>query len=157
MSTKKEEDFDTRLSGDESANGQGGESRTKWYKRLRKGITTSTADKKETPEGLWSKCPECNYICTTTELSENLYVCPKCNYHHRIGSEDYFEIIFDNAEFTTLFDNITSKDFLGFTDLKPYQKRLDEIHSKTDLKDSMRVAVGNRFYMNVTGNKRNNE
>lgn len=142
MSTKKEEDFDTRLSGDGNANGQGGESRTKWYKRLRKGITTSTADKKETPEGLWSKCPECNYICTTTELRENLYVCPKCNYHHRIGSDDYFDIIFDNEEYITLFDNITSKDFLGFTDLKPYQKRLDEIHSKTDLKDSMRVAVG---------------
>lgn len=142
MSTKKEEDFDTRLSGDENANGQGGESRTKWYKRLRKGITTSTADKKETPEGLWSKCPECNYICTTTELRENLYVCPKCNYHHRIGSDDYFDIIFDNEEYIALFDNITSKDFLGFTDLKPYQKRLDEIHSKTDLKDSMRVAVG---------------
>lgn len=142
MSTKKEEDFDTRLSGDESANGQGGESKTKWYKRLRKGITTSTADKKETPEGLWSKCPECNYICTTTELRENLYVCPKCNYHHRIGSDDYFDILFDNGEYSALYDNISSKDFLGFTDLKPYQKRLDEIHSKTDLKDSMRVAVG---------------
>ncbi|HNP24767.1 MAG TPA: acetyl-CoA carboxylase, carboxyltransferase subunit beta [Panacibacter sp.] len=142
MSTKKEEDFDTRLSGDENANAQGGESKTKWYKRLRKGITTSTADKKETPEGLWSKCPECNYICTTTELRENLYVCPKCNYHHRIGSDDYFDILFDNGEYTALYDEITSKDFLGFTDLKPYQKRLDEIHSKTDLKDSMRVAAG---------------
>ena len=94
------------------------------------------------PEGLWSKCPECHYICTTSELKENLYVCPKCNYHHRIGSEDYFEILFDNKKYTELFDNIESVDFLGFTDLKPYQKRLDEIHSKTDLKDSMRVAVG---------------
>ncbi|HXL58595.1 MAG TPA: acetyl-CoA carboxylase, carboxyltransferase subunit beta, partial [Chitinophagaceae bacterium] len=116
--------------------------RTKWYKRIRKGITTSTAEKKGTPEGLWSKCPECNYICTTTELKENLFVCPKCNYHHRIGSEDYYEIVFDNNEYEELFDNIRSKDFLGFTDLKPYQKRLDEIHAKTDLKDSMRVAVG---------------
>ena len=95
------------------------------------------------PEGLWSKCPECHYICTTSELKENLYVCPKCNYHHRIGSEDYFEILFDHKIYTELFDNIRSVDFLGFTDLKPYQKRLDEIHSKTDLKDSMRVAVGN--------------
>lgn len=111
--------------------------------RLRKGILTSTAEKKETPEGLWSKCPECNYICTTNELKENLFVCPKCNYHHRIGSEDYFEILFDNKVFTPLYDNIRSKDFLGFTDLKPYQKRLDEIHAKSDLKDSMRVATGN--------------
>ena len=60
---------------------------------------------------MWSKCPECNYICTTTELRENLYVCPKCNYHHRIGSDDYFDILFDNGEYTALYDEITSKDF----------------------------------------------
>ncbi len=142
MSTKKEEDFENSLAGEENAPGQNSDQRGKWYKRLRKGITTSTADKKETPEGLWNKCPECNYICTTAELRENLYVCLKCNYHHRIGSEDYFEIIFDNDEYTELFGNIRSKDFLGFTDLKPYQKRLDEIHANTDLKDSMRVGTG---------------
>ena len=142
MSIKKEEDFENTLSGEENSAGQTAEQRVKWYKRRRKGITTSTADKKETPEGLWNKCPECNFITTTTELAENLYVCPKCNYHHRIGSEDYFEIIFDNDDYTELFGNIRSKDFLGFTDLKPYQKRLDEIHAKTDLKDSMRVGVG---------------
>jgi len=143
---KKEEDIETNLSGADGDDAPGvnasAETREKWYKRFRKGITTSTADKKETPEGLWSKCPECNYICTTTELKENLFVCPKCNYHHRIGSEEYYELLFDNKEFIELFDNIRSKDFLGFTDLKPYQKRLDEIHAKTDLKDSMRVAVG---------------
>lgn len=143
MTTKKEEDFENNLSGNEAAsNVQHGEPRQKWYKRLRKGITTSTADKKETPEGLWNKCPECNYITTTTELQENLFVCPKCNYHHRISSEDYFDILFDNKEYDIMYDNIVSKDFLGFTDLKPYQKRLDEIHAKTDLKDSMRVGVG---------------
>src|SRR5436305_2762661 len=94
MSKQREEDLDTSLSGDENTSPQAGEQRTKWYRRIRKGITTSTAEKKETPEGLWSKCPECNYICTTAELKENLFVCPKCNYHHRIGSEDYYEIIF---------------------------------------------------------------
>ena len=119
-----------------------GEPRTGWFKRFRKGITTSTAEKKETPEGLWNKCPECNYITTTTELQENLFVCPKCNYHHRIGSEEYFEFLFDNSAYQELFGNIYSKDYLGFTDLKPYQKRLDDIYSKTDLKDSMRVGVG---------------
>src|SRR3954452_18242822 len=142
MSKQREEDLDTSLSGDENPSTPTDEQRTKWYRRIRKGITTSTAEKKETPEGLWSKCPECNYICTTGELKENLFVCPKCNYHHRIGSEDYYEIIFDSNEYKELFDNIRSKDFLGFTDLKPYQKRLDEIHAKTDLKDSMRVAAG---------------
>jgi acetyl-CoA carboxylase carboxyl transferase subunit beta len=143
MKKEREEELDIELNltGDETSSGE--EVKPKWYKRIRQGITTSTADKKETPEGLWSKCPECNYICTTTELKENLFVCPKCNHHHRIGSEEYYNIIFDNQAYTELFDNIISKDFLHFTDLKPYQKRLDEIHSKTDLKDSMRVAVGN--------------
>ncbi len=139
---KRDADIDTNLSGEESEETAAAEQRSKWYKRFRKGITTSTADKKETPEGLWSKCPECNYICTTTELKENLFVCPKCNYHHRIGSEEYYDIVFDNRTYDELFDNIISKDFLHFTDLKPYQKRLDEIHAKTDLKDSMRVATG---------------
>jgi len=139
---KKDVDIDSNLSGEENEENATAEQRAKWYKRFRKGITTSTADKKETPEGLWSKCPECSYICTTTELKENIFVCPKCNYHHRIGSEEYYDILFDNKTYTDLFDNIISKDFLGFTDLKPYQKRLDEIHAKTDLKDSMRVATG---------------
>ncbi len=140
MKKEREEDFESNLTGEEP---QGGDlAKPRWFKRIRKGILTSTADKKETPEGLWNKCPECNYICTTTELKENLFVCTKCNYHHRIGSEEYYDFLFDNNEYTELFDNIKSIDALGFTDLKSYQKRLDDIHSKTDLKDSMRVASG---------------
>lgn len=136
---KQIEDFDANLSGEE---GKAEETRASWFKRIKKGINTKTSEKKETPEGLWVKCPECNFICTVTELKENLFVCPKCSYHHRINSQEYFEILFDNGEFTELFDNIRSKDFLEFTDLKPYKKRLEEIWSKSDLKDSMRVAVG---------------
>ena len=142
MRKEREEDIELNLTGEETTDANG-EVKPKWFTRIRKGITTSTADKKETPEGLWNKCPECNYIITTSELRENLFVCSKCNYHHRIGSQEYFEIIFDNKEFEELFDNIRSKDFLNFTDLKNYQKRLDEIHAKSNLKDSMRVAVGN--------------
>ena len=141
MEKENEEDLDSTLAGESPAN-QSAESKNKWYRRFRKGITTSTSEKREMPEGLWAKCPECNFISTTSDLKESLYVCPKCNYHHRISSEDYFEILFDDYAYLELFDNITSKDFLGFTDLKNYQKRLDEIHAKTDLKDSMRVAVG---------------
>ena len=140
MKKEREEDLEANLTGDESQSSD--PTKPRWFKRIRKGILTSTADKKETPEGLWNKCPHCNYICTTTELKENLFVCPKCNYHHRIGSDEYFDFIFDKQEYTELFDNIISKDALGFTDLKSYQKRLDDIHSKTDLKDSIRVAAG---------------
>lgn len=133
------EDFDANLAGEE---GKTEEARTTWFRRLKKGITTPSSEKKETPEGLWTKCPECNYICTVTDLREALFVCPKCSYHHRIGSNEYYEILFDNNDYTELFDNIRSKDFLSFTDLKPYQQRLEETWSKTNLKDSMRVAVG---------------
>ena len=136
---KQEEDFDANLAGEE---GQSEESRTSWFKRIKKGILTSTAEKKETPEGLWSKCPDCGYICTVTELREHLFVCPKCAYHHRIGSSEYFEIIFEENEFEILFEEIRSKDFLHFTDLKSYEKRLQETWSKTDLTDSIRIARG---------------
>ncbi len=136
----REEDIEVNLTGEETPASEASKSR--WFKRIRKGITTSTADKKETPEGLWTKCPSCNHICTSSELKESLFICSKCNFHHRIGSDEYFDILFDDGECTVLYDNIYSKDALGFTDLKNYQKRLDEIHSKTDLKDSMRVGVG---------------
>jgi acetyl-CoA carboxylase carboxyl transferase subunit beta len=136
---KQVEDFDANLAGEE---GKSEETKSRWFKRIKKGILTSTSEKKETPEGLWTKCPECGYICTVTELRENLFVCPKDGYHHRIGSDEYYDIVFDDKQYEELFENIRSKDFLGFTDLKPYQKRLEEIWNKSDLKDSMRVAVG---------------
>jgi acetyl-CoA carboxylase carboxyl transferase subunit beta len=138
---EKVEDIEVNLTGEE-LNHSDAADKSRWFKRIRKGISTSTADKKETPEGSWTKCPTCNHICTSSELKENLYICDKCNYHHRIGSDEYFAFLFDNQEFDVLFDEIKSKDALNFTDLKNYQKRLDEIHSKTDLKDSMRVGVG---------------
>ena len=136
---KHEEDFEANLAGEE---GQSEETKSSWFKRIKKGILTSTAEKKETPEGLWSKCPACGYICTMTELRENLFVCPKCNHHHRIGSAEYFEILFDDNQYEVLFENIRSKDFLHFTDLKSYQKRLEETWAKTDITDSIRVARG---------------
>ncbi len=136
---RQEEDFDRNLAGEDMGSG---ESKSSWFKRIKKGILTSTAEKKETPEGLWSKCPDCGFICTVTELREHLFVCPKCNYHHRIGSGEYFEILFDNNEYEILYENIRAKDFLGFTDLKSYQKRLEETWHKTDMTDSIRVGAG---------------
>lgn len=137
---KQDEDFEANLAGEE---GQSEETKSSWFKRIKKGILTSTAEKKETPEGLWSKCPECGYICTVTELRENIFVCPKCNYHHRIGSSEYFDIIFDEEDqYEILYENIRSKDFLHFTDLKSYDKRLQETWAKTDITDSIRVARG---------------
>jgi acetyl-CoA carboxylase carboxyl transferase subunit beta len=139
---KNLEDFEEKLTGDEMMVGVTEEQRAKWFKRKAKGITTSTADKRETPDGLWVMCPSCKFTNTIIELKEKLYVCPNCNYHHRIGSDEYFDILFDDKEYERMFDNIRSKDFLGFTDLKPYSKRLEETWTKTSLHDSMSVAHG---------------
>ncbi|MEP6712557.1 MAG: acetyl-CoA carboxylase, carboxyltransferase subunit beta [Ferruginibacter sp.] len=135
----QDEDFDANLAGED---GVSEETKASWFKRIKKGILTSTKDKKDAPEGLWSKCPNCKYTLTISELAENKFVCPKCDYHHRIGSSEYFEIIFDNDEYTELFANIKSKDFLGFVDLKPYKDRLRDTYAKTDIHDSITVAHG---------------
>ena len=136
---KQDEDFDANLAGEE---GVAEETKKSWFKRMKKGILTSTKDKKDAPEGLWAKCPNCKYTCTVAELAENKYVCPKCEYHHRIGSEEYFDILFDDTRYTELFANIRSKDYLGFVDLKSYKQRLEDTWSKTDIHDSITVAHG---------------
>lgn len=139
MSTIHEDEFSQQLSETAPAEESGS---TSWFKRRKKGISTSTAEKKEAPDGLWTKCPECKYTGTTFELRENLSVCPECNYHHRIGSAEYFEILFDDHQYTELFEEVKSVDFLGFNDLKAYKKRLEEAYAKTGLHDSITSAVG---------------
>ena len=114
-----------------------------WFRRIKKGILTSTHEKKEAPDGLWHKCPQCKTTTTVKELHDNLYVCPKCNYHNRINSAEYFEILFDNNDYDLLFENIAPKDKLGFVDMKPYASRLKDAQQSTGLKDAMSVAVGN--------------
>ena len=113
-----------------------------WFRRNKKGILTTTEEKKETPDGLWHKCPQCKTTNTTQEVHDNLYVCHKCNYHNRINSTEYFEILFDNNKYELLFENIVPKDFLGFVDMKPYDDRLVEAQKATGLKDAMTVGVG---------------
>lgn len=114
----------------------------KWFQRIKKGISTSTEEKKEAPDGLWFKCPRCKHTVTRKDLKDNLYVCEKCNYHNRINSEEYFEILFDEKKYEELFPHITSVDFLGFTDMKPYAQRLEEARKKTGRKDALTVGYG---------------
>jgi acetyl-CoA carboxylase carboxyl transferase subunit beta len=139
MPKNREEDLNAHLSGAMSEQESGS---TSWFKRGKKGIQTSTAEKKEAPDGLWTLCPNCKYTCTNTELRQNLSVCPQCQHHHRIGSAEYFDFLFDNQEFVELFAEVRSVDFLGFNDLKSYKKRLDEAYSKTGLNDSISTAQG---------------
>lgn len=113
-----------------------------WYKRIAKGITTRTKEKKETKEGLWHKCPSCKKIRPADEHNANLYVCLDCGYHDRIGSAEYFEIIFDNNEYFELNPHLTAADPLNFFDTKKYTDRLAESQAKTGLKDAIATAAG---------------
>ena len=112
-----------------------------WFKRKDKGIQTATEEKKDTPKGLWYKSPT-GKIIDTKELEQNFYVSPEDGYHVRIGSKEYFEILFDNNEFTELNSDLTSKDPLKFVDTKKYPDRLQAAQKKTNLKDAVRTAVG---------------
>lgn len=113
-----------------------------WFKRNTKGIVTSTEDKKEAPDGVWNKCPGCKKALHYTEQVENKYVCQYCNYHLRVGSKEYFEVLFDDNVFLELFSNLTSGNPINFTDSKSYPDRLLESIKKTGLKDAIRAATG---------------
>jgi acetyl-CoA carboxylase carboxyl transferase subunit beta len=112
-----------------------------WFKRKDKGILTPTEQKKDAPDGLWYKTPS-GKIIHTRELKSNCYVCPEDGYHVRIGSAEYFEILFDKNQFTELDANLSSGDPLKFVDSKPYPKRIKETQEKTELKDAVRSAYG---------------
>ena len=113
-----------------------------WFRRIKQGITTSTKEKKEAPDGLWHKCPECKHTITVRELQQNNYVCPECDFHNRINAKEYFSILFDHEKYELLFEDIGPKDELHFVDLKPYESRIKEAQRTTGLKDAMTVGVG---------------
>ena len=112
-----------------------------WFRRKDKGIQTPTEEKKDVPKGLWYKTPS-GKIVDTEELKENFYVSPEDGYHVRIGSNEYFEILFDENKYEELDADITSKDPLKFVDTKKYPDRIKEAQQKTKLKDAVRTAVG---------------
>ncbi|MGB0486441.1 MAG: acetyl-CoA carboxylase, carboxyltransferase subunit beta [Flavobacteriaceae bacterium] len=111
-----------------------------WFKRKTKGIQTSTEEKKDTPEGLWHKTPT-GKIIDTEELEKNFYVSPEDGFHLRIGSQEYFKILFD-GKFKEIDKNLKSKDPLKFSDKKTYKQRTKEAKDKSGLKDAIRVAIG---------------
>lgn len=119
-----------------------------WFKRKTKGITTTTEEKKDTPKGLWYKSPT-GKIIDTEELEKNFFVSPEDGYHVRIGSKEYFQILFDDNKFKELDPNLSSKDPLKFEDTKKYPDRLKAAEEKTKLKDAVRCAVGKSKGKNI--------
>ncbi len=113
-----------------------------WFKRSKEGITTATSDKKEVPEGLWVRCSNCKTLFTSDDLAQNNYVCDRCSHHERIGSEEYFQLIFDDGKYTEIAADLTSGDPLEFTDTKKYVDRVSATQKATGLKDAVRTAKG---------------
>ncbi|MFD2587623.1 acetyl-CoA carboxylase, carboxyltransferase subunit beta [Croceitalea marina] len=114
---------------------------TAWFKRKEKGIQTATEEKKDTPKGLWYKSPT-GKIVESDDLAKNFYVSPEDDYHVRIGSKEYFEILFDDNKFQELDEKLSSKDPLKFEDTKKYSDRLKAAKAKTGLNDAVRAAIG---------------
>lgn len=112
-----------------------------WFKRTQKGIQTPTEQKKDVPKGLWYKSPT-GKIVDAEQLESNFYVSPEDGYHVRIGSAEYFKILFDDNKFKELDKGMTAKDPLNFEDTKKYTDRLKAAQEKTGLKDAVRCAVG---------------
>ena len=113
-----------------------------WFKRYKEGITTSTSEKKEIPEGLWARCSNCKTLFSSDDLAKNNYVCDRCSHHERIGSEEYFKLIFDEGKYKELNPNIVSGDPLGFEDTKKYTDRVKATQKSSGLKDAIRTAKG---------------
>ncbi|MRJ10297.1 acetyl-CoA carboxylase carboxyltransferase subunit beta [Ornithobacterium rhinotracheale] len=112
-----------------------------WFRRTKKNIQTTTEEKKDTPKGLWYKTPT-GKVIETEELERNDYVSPEDDFHVRIGSQQYFEILFDDKKFKELDKNLSSKDPLGWEDTQKYTDRVKSTRKKTGLTDSLRTAYG---------------
>ncbi len=113
-----------------------------WFKRDKEGITTGTTEKRETPEGLWHKCPKCKVVSTIEDHQAHLWVCSNCNHHDRINAQEYFSFLFDEGKFKELDAKLESKDPLKFEDTKKYTDRLGATQKKTGLKDALTTGTG---------------
>jgi acetyl-CoA carboxylase carboxyl transferase subunit beta len=112
-----------------------------WFRRSKENITTDS-QRKDLPDGLWTKCQGCNEIVHRKQLEQNYFICPKCSAHFRIGSQEYFDILLDKGSFKEMDKKMRSADPLGFVDSKPYAERIKESIKKTGLYDAVRTGTG---------------
>jgi acetyl-CoA carboxylase carboxyl transferase subunit beta len=111
-----------------------------WFTRSKENITETV--QREMPDGLWTKCPSCNEVIFKRQLEENLFTCPKCNNHFRVGSQEYIEFIFDDGTFVETNTNIVSSDPLEFVDTKSYKDRISSTLKSTRLNDALTTGYG---------------
>lgn len=120
-----------------------------WFKRIKEGIVTPTKAKKETPEGLWYKCPSCKQVMSTEDHRESLWICPTCEHHERINSNEYFSILFDQGKYNHLAQKLVSGDPLNFKDTKKYKDRLKDAQAKTGYSDALSLGYGKLEQLDV--------
>ena len=113
-----------------------------WFKRIEDGITTKSTEKKEIPEGAWHQCVNCKTVVTSQQHADRIHVCTYCGHHDRVGSEEYFELLFDEGKYREVAPKIESEDPLKFNDTKSYSSRLAAAKKKTGLTDALRTASG---------------
>ena len=113
-----------------------------WFKRIKDGITTRSAEKKNIPEGLWYKCGKCKHMVPSEDHAANYWVCENCGHHERIGSAEYFAFLFDDSKFSEFGKKLVSADPLTFSDTKTYKSRVKASREKTGLTDAIRTASG---------------
>lgn len=118
-----------------------------WFKRKKEVL--KPIDKKEMPDGLWIKCNSCGEIIYKKELEKKLFVCPKCDFHFRIGSKDYLKILLDKGSFKEINSNIMSADPLKFKDDKKYTDRYKAAIKKTGLKEAVVTGAAKVEGINV--------
>jgi acetyl-CoA carboxylase carboxyl transferase subunit beta len=105
-------------------------------------LKQGTNRKREMPEGLWQKCPECGEVIHNLELSQNLKVCPKCDYHFTFSARERIDNLIDEGTFEEFDQNLLSVDVLKFTGVASYSERLESYREKTGLKDAVVTGFG---------------
>jgi acetyl-CoA carboxylase carboxyl transferase subunit beta len=113
-----------------------------WFKRTKENITTGAQDKKDIGEGMWVKCDNCGEIMHKKQWENNFYLCTKCDFHFKIGSAEYYKIIFDEGTFKEFDKKVSSLDPLEFVDTRKYKDRIEDTIKKTGLYDSIRNGTG---------------
>jgi acetyl-CoA carboxylase carboxyl transferase subunit beta len=95
-----------------------------WFKKMKAPLAPVETKKVQMPEGIWTKCKNCNEIIYTKEIERNLNVCPKCDYHFRISARERIALILDEGSFVEHDAGMESVDFLDFKDSKKYKDRI---------------------------------
>jgi acetyl-CoA carboxylase carboxyl transferase subunit beta len=119
-----------------------------WFRRSKASIAGET-QRKDQPDGLWTKCESCGEIIHRTQLEQQMYTCPKCNFHFRIGSKEYIPILLDDKSFKEMDKKMRSTDPLQFTDTKRYKDRIRDVIAKTGLNDAVKTGTGKLNGMDV--------